>query len=976
MPALLELIRKKASDRVWSRGVELARRECVLPARGDEDELNFKVMVPGAGQAFEVQLWPQDKDWACDCDGPDPCVHICAAAIWNTQRIAHGSAPGDAPAGERPGPKVARFAYRCRREANALVLDRLLVMDQVETVRNEGPVASIKTGLPLLIEDCDREVERALSFHFGGRIPKEAAHRVWDALQGANELTLDGEPVQSSGQPVIPIGRVEDDGKGFKVRIVRDRAITEVLGSGSVLCGDTIRPIGDGGLSPEKRQLLTRGVNFPPEEVGRLVAETIPTLRQSIPVEVRTARLPTGEAQRPRLLIETWGSQEELVVKPRLVYGTPPSAEVERGELKLLGGMVPIRDEPAERKLVRSLADGLQLALGIERRLRGEEAVRFAAALAQYQGGSRGSVALDGAAHRQFRRVASLTPDVRIEGDKLFVSFKGAEGEADASRVIEAWQEGSELAPLVGGGWAPIPHEWLAAHGQRVADLLAAREANTGKVARGAIFDLARLSAELDQPVPPGLEELRTLVGDFAGIPTAPLPEDLRATLRPYQQQGVDWLRFLQRAGLGGILADDMGLGKTLQALCAIDAPALVVCPTSVMHNWAKEAARFRPGLRVHSYHGPTRKFDPKADLVLTTYGVLRMDIDKLKDRGWKAIVLDEAQAIKNPDSKVARAAYKLEADWKLTMTGTPVENRLDELWSQIHFCNPGLLGGRRDFQERYARPISLGEPGAAAYLRERLRPFVLRRIKEDVAPELPPRTDDVLYCTLSREERLVYDAVRAATMEKVVAQLSSSESGRPNVMAALEALLRLRQAACHSGLVPGQDAETSSKIEVLMESLDELVAAGHKALVFSQWTALLDRVEPHLHKADIDFVRLDGSTRDRQGVVDRFQSKDGPPIFLVSLKAGGTGLNLTAADHVFLLDPWWNPAAEDQAADRAHRIGQDKPVMVYRLVAEETVEERILDLQERKRALADAALGEADRAVSITREELMALLA
>lgn len=966
MAAFLDLVRKKASERVWSRGVELARQGRVLLHGVDDDAVEFRVMVPGAATAFEVQLWPDEPDWACDCDGPDPCVHVCAAAIWHAQERAQGRAPE---------PRVARMAYRCRREDGALVLDRYLRIDDQETLSNEGPVASLKAGRPLLIEDCDREVEKALGYRFGGRIAKEAAHRIWDALQGAAILTLDGQPVQASGQPVIPIGRVEDEGKGFKVRIVRDRSISEVLGSGTVLCGDTLRPIGDGGLSPEKRQILSRGVSFPPDDVATLVAETIPALRKNIPVEIRTARLPTGEPQRPRLLIDTWGSQEELVVKPRLVYGQPPTAEVERGELKLLGGMVPIRDEAAERKLVRSLADGLQLALGLEKRLRGEEAVRFAAALARFQGESRGGVALEGAAHRQFRRAASLTPEVLIEGDRLFVTFKGAEGEADAARVIEAWQEGAELAPLMGGGWAPIPHEWLQAHGQRVADLLAAREAKTGRISRGAIFDLARLSAELDQAPPPELEALKTLLGDFAGIPEAPLPPDLRASLRPYQQQGVNWLRFLQKAGLGGILADDMGLGKTLQALCALDPPALVVCPTSVLPNWAKEAARFRPGLRVHAYHGPTRRFDPKADLVLTTYGVLRMDLEKLKQRPWKAIVLDEAQAIKNPESKVARAAYQLEADWKLTMTGTPVENRLDELWSQIHFCNPGLLGGRRDFQERYARPIANGEPGAAAHLRERLRPFVLRRVKEEVAPELPPRTDDVLYCALSREERLVYDAVRAATMEKVVAQLSSSE-GKPNVMAALEALLRLRQAACHSGLIPGQDADTSSKIDVLMDALDEAVAAGHKALVFSQWTALLDRVEPHLHQADIDFVRLDGSTRDRQAVVDRFQARDGPPVFLISLKAGGTGLNLTAADHVFLLDPWWNPAAEDQAADRAHRIGQDKPVMVYRLVAEDTVEERILELQERKRALAEAALGEADRAVSITREELMALLA
>jgi SNF2 family DNA or RNA helicase len=255
--------------------------------------------------------------------------------------------------------------------------------------------------------------------------------------------------------------------------------------------------------------------------------------------------------------------------------------------------------------------------------------------------------------------------------------------------------------------------------------------------------------------------------------------------------------------------------------------------------------------------------------------------------------------------------------------------------------------------------------------LRERIRPFILRRLKQEVAPELPPRTEVVLRCELDSEERELYDTIRAATLADVVEKLGAGGS----VLAALEALLRLRQAACHPGLVPGREAGRSSKLDALMEALGNVSAEGHKALVFSQWTSLLDLTEPHLGGAGIDYVRLDGSTRDRAGVVNTFQDDSGPPVMLISLKAGGTGLNLTAADHVFLLDPWWNPAVEDQAADRTHRIGQDKPVMVYRLVARETVEERILALQERKREIADAALGEADRAATITREELLELL-
>jgi len=414
-----------------------------------------------------------------------------------------------------------------------------------------------------------------------------------------------------------------------------------------------------------------------------------------------------------------------------------------------------------------------------------------------------------------------------------------------------------------------------------------------------------------------------------------------------------------------------MGLGKTLQTLCVLQGRTLVVAPTSVLHHWADELHRFRPGLRVAMYHGPQRTLTATTDVTLTTYAILRLDADMLAWETWDTVVLDEAQVIKNPDSQVARAAYSLRANFRLALTGTPIENRLDELWSQFHFLNRGLLGGRQAFQERYARPIANGQPGAAASLREKLQPFVLRRRKREVAPELPPRTDVVLHCLLSDSERVVYDTVRAATLANVVALLNAGGS----VLAALEALLRLRQACCHPGLLPGQTASTSTKLTVLLERLEEAVADGHKALVFSQWTALLDRIEPHLRVARMPFTRLDGTTRDRASVVRHFQDEAGPPIMLVSLRAGGTGLNLTAADHIFILDPWWNPAVEDQAADRAHRIGQTRPVLVYRLVTQDTVEERILALQDRKRALADAALGGADRAAALTREELLTLL-
>jgi SNF2 family DNA or RNA helicase len=335
---------------------------------------------------------------------------------------------------------------------------------------------------------------------------------------------------------------------------------------------------------------------------------------------------------------------------------------------------------------------------------------------------------------------------------------------------------------------------------------------------------------------------------------------------------------------------------------------------------------------------------------------------------------LDEAQAIKNPDSQAARAAFRLaDADvgFRVGLSGTPVENRLDELWSLFRFTHPGLLGSRGDFDERYGRPMASGSEQAAERLRALTKPFLLRRLKRDVARDLPPRSDVVLTVELEDSERDLYSAIHAAKSQEVIATLEAGGS----VMAALEALLRLRQAACHPALVPGQSAETSSKVEALLDALDDAAADGHKAIVFSQWTSLLDLIEKELATHQIGFTRLDGSTRDRGAVVEQFQREDGPPVLLSSLKAGGTGLNLTAADHVFLMDPWWNPAAEDQAADRAHRIGQERPVTVYRLIAKDTIEEGMLKLQGRKRTLAEAALSAGGAAGGLTRDDLLELL-
>jgi len=538
-----------------------------------------------------------------------------------------------------------------------------------------------------------------------------------------------------------------------------------------------------------------------------------------------------------------------------------------------------------------------------------------------------------------------------------------------AEQVVKAWRSGTMAVEGLHGGLAWLPQAWLDKHGAVLEQYLAAREL-PGELPRWARPVAAALSRALDAPPRPELAGLTTLLDSFTEIPAAALPADLSATLRDYQRQGVDWLCLLRDAGIGALLADDMGLGKTLQTLCALRGRTLVVAPTSTLHNWAAELARFRPALRVHLYHGSPRALVPGDGVTLTSYALLRLDHEQLAAAEWDIVVLDEAQTIKDPTTATATAAFALKAGWRVALSGTPVENRLLELWSLAHFCNPGLLGGRKDFVTRYARRIELGHAFVASELQAKIRPFLLRRRKAEVAPELPPRTDIVLRCALDPDERAVYDGLRLATQAEVVSRLAAGGT----VVEALELLLRLRQAACHPALVPGQTATRSSKLDLLLEQLDEIASAGHRALVFSQWTSLLDLVEAALVTAELGYLRLDGSTDDRAAVVTAFQAADGPPVMLVSLRAGGTGLNLTAADHVYLLDPWWNPAVEDQAADRTHRIGQQRPVFVHRLIAEDTVEEKILELHARKRALADSVI-EGAQSPALTRDDLLDLL-
>ncbi|MFL6197496.1 MAG: DEAD/DEAH box helicase, partial [Thermoanaerobaculia bacterium] len=555
--------------------------------------------------------------------------------------------------------------------------------------------------------------------------------------------------------------------------------------------------------------------------------------------------------------------------------------------------------------------------------------------------------------------------------------------------VLDALRRGSSFLSLPDGSEGLIPQEWV----KKLAGL-----ADLGHLEGDHLRFQAQQAALLDAWLAdqPGVtwdeafDVARSRLRSFEGIVPASAPAGFHGELRGYQRAGLGWLHFLRDLGFGGCLADDMGLGKTVQVLALLESrralrdreglpPSLVVMPRSLVFNWLAEAAHFAPRLRVldHTGTGRSREGDSFAgcDLVLTTYGTLRQDVAALRKVEFDYVILDEAQAIKNADSQTAKAARLLRGRHRLALSGTPVENHLGELWSLLEFLNPGILGASSTLRTR-SEELRDPAPETREMLARALRPFLLRRTKEQVAPELPAKVEQTLYCELPPAQRRLYDELRDHYRSSLNARIDQQGLGRTKILV-LEALLRLRQAACHPGLVDrGRAAEPCAKLDLLLPQLREILAEGHKALVFSQFTSFLAIVRERLDAEGISCLYLDGRTRDRQAKVEAFQSDPGCRLFLISLKAGGLGLNLTAADYVYLLDPWWNPAVEAQAIDRAHRIGQVRPVFASRIVARDTVEEKILELQKSKRQLADAVI-QADESLlaGLSRQDLELLL-
>jgi superfamily II DNA or RNA helicase len=561
-------------------------------------------------------------------------------------------------------------------------------------------------------------------------------------------------------------------------------------------------------------------------------------------------------------------------------------------------------------------------------------------------------------------------------------------------QLLAALRKGGKTIVLGDGSLGVLPEQWLKQFGALAA--MGEDEADHLKFAHTQVGLLDALLASQPEATCDEVFQLaRKKVMDFAGIEAADPPPGFVGQLRPYQREGLGWMKFLRDFRFGGCLADDMGLGKTVQVLALLEERrasepstnghglsrglSLVVAPRSLIFNWIEEAQRFSPNLRVLDHTGIARAKSAGAfagyDMVLTTYGTLRNDIEMMKDIPFDYVILDEAQSIKNAASGSAKAVRLLAGTHRLALSGTPVQNHLGELWSLFEFLNPGMLGSARAF-DAAGSGARVMEQETREVLARVLRPFILRRTKGQVAKELPQRIEQTIHCELDADQRKVYDELREHYRRSLLPQIEKEGINKSKIQI-LEALLRLRQAAIHPGLIDkSKVSQSSAKLDALLPQLAEVIDGNHKALVFSQFTSMLSIVRDRLDKQKIPYEYLDGQTRDRAARVKRFQTDDDCRLFLISLKAGGLGLNLTAAEYVFLLDPWWNPAVEAQAIDRAHRIGQSRQVFAYRLIAKDTVEEKVLQLQANKRELADAIINANNSVIAtIGKDDLKLLL-
>ena len=804
------------------------------------------------------------------------------------------------------------------------------------------------------LDDHDEELWRCLRELFPGEAPGIVN---FDKAQFAQLLeALVGHPRVQFGKKEFV--KIHAQGPRRSLRLAGERILVKPGNLGSwQLDGVEFRPIAP-GLPSKYESLLTSGLRVSAAQARTVLSQ----LEQwfEVPDDLWNALPEEGV---PEVFVHLEGSLRHLEARLEFRYNGR-KASCENGEPQLAGKVLTSLSKE------NAVIDFFH-AWGFEGPVKGgrmalrerEEILKFHAfaelpSTWRIEKGERFEAAAE--------QVVAVKPDWewKSSGQDWFAvetKFKVGEVELEREQVQRMLRMGTAEQPFGRGKIAVVDADFINEVNETLTDSEALQNSP-------GVFEINAQQAAF----------LKASARDFGMAVVDDLPVDLELpeVLRPYQAEGVRWMYHLSELGMGGILADDMGLGKTLQTLTFIKlrgGQALVVCPSSLVSNWAAEAQKWVPELKVACHVGSKRGEVPKADIVITSYAILRIDAEKFRSRNFDIAVLDEAQWIKNPDAQVSQAAHRIKATHRFALSGTPVENSLQDLWSIMAFALPGYLGPRKAFLDRFEKPLRQGnDPALSRRIARRLKPVVLRRLKTEVAKDLPDRIELVRYCDLTPKQSGIYRQL----LQESRAQVDAAEDGRKR-MVALTALLRLRQACCDLRLLPKlkvEDKDAGVKLDELTSLVEEAVAGGHRVLVFSQFVQLLQGVVPILLENKWDYCYLDGSTRKRAEVVERFQEGKAP-VFLISLKAGGVGLNLTAADTVIHLDPWWNPAVEAQATDRAHRIGQKNVVTSYKLITRGTVEEKILALQEEKKKILESALDGAGTLVpGLEEDELMGL--
>lgn len=908
--------------------------------------------------------------------------------------------------------------------ADAIQRDRVMVMFEGVTANSRAPLNALIQSGPFRLSDADARLLDAAELAAGGDSPGmvqlggAALAPVLRAMAGHPRLTLGrkAELTVGSETAALPL-RAHFEASGEITLGLKSQPKGSALLSGAdetwILSGNTLQPL---GLSPALRPVLQAPQRIPRSEVPRFLSQDWPKLAGTpgLEADFRPEDFVLEPAP-PRFLLQLSGGMAMLTALLQCRYGS-----------RIMTVGVTARDEaswmPDPANVRRYTARDLSAEHTAFMRLR-QAGFSGPDAQGRWQlNGQERVLAYFSRVHPRLEREWEVSLEERLEtstrknlvrvqprfqitpsGERWFdleVSYVAEDGErfsaADIQRLVLGGGQGksrSGKTVLIDTGAVEELQEVL---------LDCSPDQREGRYRMGAAqagFLDASLREQGHTVQAPAAWRERVAQQTGTALQACPPLGTLESILRPYQKQGVAWIRFLRDHGFGGILADEMGLGKTLQVLAHCASlhgstgtkpahPTLIVCPTSLVTNWAAEAARFAPGLRVLVISGPQRQKlfarIPEHDLVVTSYALLRRDIEHYRDHAFDTAVLDEAQHIKNRSTQNAKAVKAIPAEHRLVLTGTPLENSVLDLWSLFDFLMPGYLGSSDDFRDRYEIPITKDrDNGSMARLGKRIRPFLLRRLKKDVLQELPAKLEHLSYCDLTPAQSTVYAQVLAATRKQVDSAVEANGLAKSR-MILLTALLRLRQICCDLRLLDNDAAATgpesspddSGKLQLFGELLDQSLDGGHRLLVFSQFTRMLGLLKDELKRREVEFCYLDGSTQDRAGEVARFQSPSGPPVFLISLKAGGVGLNLTQADTVVHFDPWWNPAVEDQATDRAHRFGQSRVVSSYKLITRGTVEEKIVSLQQRKREIIASTLtGEEAFAETLSWDEIRELL-